>query len=113
LSFKFGSYKIADSSHLLLWLADKFTDGEENKIEYTDLFQTYTIIIEKSLDDELKAKIPVSMNICNTYYTIIHLSVSATHSNALFIQDFDMTKFEALLVDRKGENHCIFSSNTE
>ena len=111
--FETGSFTIADWSLLLLWFADKFADGEENKIEYTDLFQTYTIIIEKSLDDELKAKIPVSFNICNTYKVIMYWSLSATHFNALFIQDFDMTKFEALLVDRKGENHCIFSDNNE
>lgn len=109
--FEIGSFTIADWSVFLQWLADKFTDGEENKIEYTDLFQTYTIIIEKSLDDELKAKIPVSFNICNNYKIVMCLSVPATHFNALFVQDFDMTKFEALLVDRKGENYCIFSSN--
>lgn len=50
------------SKHFLLNVLqiEKFTDSEENKIEYTELFQAYTIIIEKSLDLELKAKIPVS-----------------------------------------------------
>jgi The ARF-like 2 binding protein BART len=41
---------------------DKFSDSEENKIEYTELFQAYTMIIEKSLDVELKAKMPVSLS---------------------------------------------------
>ena len=38
-----------------------FVDSEENKVEYTELFQAYTVIVEKALDDELHRKIPVSL----------------------------------------------------
>ena len=38
-----------------------FVDSEENKVEYTELFQAYTVIVEKALDDELHRKIPVSV----------------------------------------------------
>ena len=40
-------------------MSDKFSDSEENKVQYTELFLEYTEIIEKALDEELTSKIPV------------------------------------------------------
>mmetsp|Transcript_1762 Transcript_1762/g.1908 ORF Transcript_1762/g.1908 Transcript_1762/m.1908 type:complete len:173 (-) Transcript_1762:1440-1958(-) len=54
---------------------EKFSNSEENKVEYTELFQTYTTIIETTLDQQLTAKIP----------------------------GFKMSTFEGLLVNRKDE----------
>ena len=45
-------------------MSDKFSESEENKVQYTELFLEYTEIIEKALDEELTSKIPVS-NISN------------------------------------------------
>jgi len=53
----------------------KFSDAEENKVEYTDLFQEYTALIEKTLDAQLQARIP----------------------------GFSMKAFEAVLTDRKDQ----------
>ena len=47
-------------------VSDKFSDSEENKVQYTELFLEYTEIIEKALDEELTSKIPVS-NISNSW----------------------------------------------
>lgn len=62
---------------------DKFTDSEENKIEYTELFQTYTVIIEKSLDDELTAKIPVRFIISINWKIIFYVTLYLTHFQIL------------------------------
>lgn len=73
------------------------------------MFQAYTIIIEKSLDDELKSKIPVSNDyVCTVPFKLLILSYRDHYFNELRVfitlnsQDFSMAKFESLLVDRKG-----------
>jgi ADP-ribosylation factor-like protein 2-binding protein len=54
---------------------DTFNDSEENKIEYTALFEEYTGLMERTLEERLLAKVPV----------------------------FNMRRFELQLVDRKDE----------
>jgi hypothetical protein len=40
---------------------EKFSETEENRLEYTDLFQTYTNMVEEMLQRKLNEKIPVSI----------------------------------------------------
>lgn len=40
-------------------LTDKFEESKENKLEYTDVFDAYTTLVEKSLEEYLTKKIPV------------------------------------------------------
>jgi ADP-ribosylation factor 2-binding protein len=54
---------------------DVFSDSEENKIEYTALFEEYTGLMERTLEERLAAKVP----------------------------GFKMRRFELQLVDRKDE----------
>jgi ADP-ribosylation factor 2-binding protein len=54
---------------------DVFNDSEENKIEYTALFEEYTGLMERTLEERLAAKVP----------------------------GFNMRRFELQLVDRKDE----------
>ena len=44
----------------MIYVVGTFNEADENKVEYTELFQAYTVLVEKALDDELKAKIEVS-----------------------------------------------------
>lgn len=41
--------------------SDVFEDSEENKLAYTPLFQAYTELIEKLLNEKLGALVPVSI----------------------------------------------------
>ena len=54
---------------------DVFDDAEENKIVYTEIFNKYISLIEKTLESKLKQKIP----------------------------GFDIKKFEQMIFKRKGE----------
>lgn len=38
---------------------DKFEESKENKLEYTVVFDSYTSVVEKALEDRLSAKISV------------------------------------------------------
>ncbi len=39
---------------------DKFEESKENKLEYTEVFNTYTTFVESSIEKYLSSKIPVS-----------------------------------------------------
>lgn len=43
-----------------MFCADKFEESKENKLEYTEVFDSYTTMVEKSLEDRLSMKISVS-----------------------------------------------------
>lgn len=43
-----------------MYIADKFEESKENKIEYTPVFEEYTHAIETMIDQTLKQKVPVS-----------------------------------------------------
>lgn len=63
IQFSFSSFWL-----LFFWIIlEKFSNSEENKVEYTELFQTYTTIIETTLDQQLTAKIPVSRTDITVY----------------------------------------------
>lgn len=38
---------------------DKFEESKENKLEYTEVFNTYTTFVESSIEKYLSSKIPV------------------------------------------------------
>ena len=39
---------------------DKFEESKENKLEYTEVFNNYTKLVERSIEQYLSDKIPVS-----------------------------------------------------
>ena len=88
---------------------EKFSDAEENKVEYTDLFQEYTTLIEKTLDEQLQARIPgFSMKAFET--------VLADRKDQIDIEIFDLlmslgdfTEFKELMLAHKRDKKLTAS----
>lgn len=76
-----------------VFLTAVFEETKENKLEYTELFQNYTKLIENNLEDMLKSKLPVRFH---------HVHCILLLLLAISIKGFNMDKLERLLVDRKG-----------
>jgi len=69
------TYKFNLNLILTIYYTDVFDDTEENKVVYTQIFNEYTVLIETTLDEKLRAKVP----------------------------GFSMKKFETMLASRQDE----------
>lgn len=78
-------------------VTDKFEESKENKLEYTEVFDSYTGMVEKSLEDRLSKKISVSMQ----YITYVFVCGAYLPVNVL-VQGFTMDKLERIVVEKKG-----------
>jgi hypothetical protein len=51
---------------------DKFEESKENKLEYMELFEQYTSLIEQMIEDHLTARVPVSLLVLSIRQLIIY-----------------------------------------
>lgn len=94
---------------LCLCRVDKFEESKENKLEYTEVFNTYTTFVESSIEKYLSSKIPVGATmvwnslLCYVLYACVYI----IYSRCAFLcanstQGFNMKKFERLVAERQG-----------
>jgi len=89
-----------------------FDDKDENKIEYTEIFQRYTSLIESTLDQKLTEKVP---NFSMKRFETMLLSRQDEMDTEIFdlllsLSDFDEFK-EVMLSYKKPVNKPTTNSN--
>ena len=90
-----------------------FDDKDENKIEYTEIFQRYTSLIESTLDQKLTEKVP---NFSMKRFETMLLSRQDEMDTEIFdlllsLSDFDEFK-EVMLSYKKPVNKPTTNTNT-
>ena len=78
-------------------MVDKFEESKENKLEYTEVFTSYTSFVESSLEKHLSSKIPVNLN------DVVFIFCLDCINTYIRVQGFTMAKFERFVMERRGE----------